>query len=56
MLLAVVLSEISKLILLPPTTSLCLKYAVPPKLTPDVIDCPVGSNAAKAYFLLLSFR
>ena len=46
----------SKLVLSPPTMSLCLKYAVPPKLTPDVIDFSVGSNAAKAYFLSLSLR
>ena len=46
----------SKLVLSPPTTSLCLKYAVPSKLTPDVIDFLSGSNAAKAYFLVLSLR
>ena len=55
-LLAAVFSAMSKLVLSPPTTSLCLKYAVPPKLTPDVIDFLSGSNAAKAYFLLLSLR
>ena len=55
-LLAAVFSAMSKLLLSPPTTSLCLKYAVPPKLIPDVIDFSFGSNAAKAYFLLLSLR